>query len=155
MMASLYIRKFFASLRVFQRWLQWTTQVTQMFGGRHAYVWAIPTRVHDYAGPLELLELIPTASLQHVQFRRLSTSYAGISNVIQQTAHLKTLTRYELGGFDELQLEMIIDLPVATNLRTLRIRHLPTRFDKDRGILLSKILLKLTSLMNLILKPPL
>ena len=126
--------------------------MTQTFGGRHAYVWAIPTRVHDYAVPVELLESIPTAFLQHLQFRRLSASYAEICNVIQRSDHLKTLTLYELGGLDELQLEKIIDLPVATNLRTLRIRHLPTPLDKDHGILLSKILPKLTSLTNLILE---
>jgi len=137
---------------IFQGWLQWTTQVTQTFGGRHAYVWAIPTRVRDYAVPLELLESIPTSLLQHVQFRRLSTRYADICKVIQRSDHLKTLILYELGGLDELQLENIIDLPVAANLRTLRIRYLPTPLDKDHGILLSKILPRLTSLTNLILE---
>jgi hypothetical protein len=126
--------------------------VTQTFGGRHAYVWAIPTRVRDGAVPLDLLDSIPTTFLRHLQFRRLSGSYADICKVIQRCDHLEALTLYELGGLEELELEKMIDLPVATNLRTLRIRYLPTPMDTDHGVLLSNLVPKLTGLMNLILE---
>lgn len=108
--------------------------------------------MRDGAVPLDVLENIPSTFLRHLQFRRLSGSYADIGKVVQRSDRLETLTLYELGGFDELQLTKIIDFPVATNLRTLRIRYLPTPMDQDHGVQLSKIIPKLTSLKTLILE---
>jgi hypothetical protein len=139
---------------IFQGWLIWSSQANNAMVGRHAYVWAMPTRVRDVVVTPDVFESIPTTFLRHLQFRRLASSFNEICQVVQRSQHLETLILYELSSLDELHLEKLIDSPVASTLRTLRIRFLPTPtpMDKDHGALLSKILPKLQALTNLILE---
>jgi hypothetical protein len=56
------------------------------------------------------------------------------------------LNLYEVGDLDAIHLEKIIDLPIAQNLKILRLRHLPAQLEKDYGAMMAKLLPHLTSL---------
>lgn len=130
---------------IYQGRLQWTVSVTQPFAGRHAYVMTVPTRVQTGAVPVELLNKIPS-TLKHLQFRHVYGKYSNILEVIQRNDTLETLNIYELGDLESLHLEKLLDLPVAQNLKALRLRHLPHHGEIDHGALAAKILPHLLSL---------
>ena len=136
---------------IYQGWLQWTVSVTQPFAARHAYVMTIPTRVQTGAVPLDLLEQIPS-SLKHLQFRRIYGRYHNLFQVISRNDHLESLNLYEIGDLDSLHLEQLVDLPIAQNLKYLRIRHLPFHAEANHGGVLSKILPHMPSLENFVLE---
>jgi len=136
---------------IYQGWLQWTVSVTQPFAARHAYVMTIPTRVQTGAVPLDLLEQIPS-SLKHLNFRRIYGRYHNLFQVISRNDHLESLNLYEIGDLESLHLEKLVDLPVAQNLKYLRIRHLPFHAEANHGGVISKLLPNMPSLENFVLE---
>ena len=111
----------------------------------------VPTRVETGSVPIELLNNIPS-TLKHLQFRRVYEKYDHICEVIQRNDHLETLNLYEIGDLGSLHLEKMIDLPIAKNLKALRLRYLPHHVETDHGVLVAEILPHLTSLKTLTLE---
>lgn len=136
---------------VYQGWLQWTVSVAQPFAARHPFVTTIPTRVQTGSVPLDLLQNIPS-TLTHLQFRRIYGRYDNLLDVIKRNDSLEILNLYEVGDLDAIHLEKIIELPIAQNLKILRLRHLPAQLEKDYGNMMAKLLPKLTSLQTFTLE---
>jgi hypothetical protein len=130
---------------IYQGWLNWTVRVAQPFTVRHAFIMTVPTHVQIGPVPIQLLNNVPS-TLKHLQFRRVYRKYDHICQVIQRNDHLETLNLYEIGDLQLLHLEKLIDLPVAQNLKALRLRHLVHHIEIDHGVLVSEILPHLPSL---------
>jgi hypothetical protein len=133
---------------IYQGSLQWTVTPPQPFAARQAYIITVPSHVQTGSIPVELLNNIPS-TLKHLQFRRVYGKYSHICEVIRRNDHLESLNLYEIGNLESLHLEKLINLPVAKNLKALRLRHLPHHAEIDHGALVARTLPHLTSLRTL------
>lgn len=133
---------------VYQGWLQWTVNVAQPFAARHPFVMAVPTRVQTGSIPVDILDKMPS-TLRHLQFRRIYGRYHDLLDVIKRNDNLEILNLFELGDLTSVHLETIVDLPIAQNLKVLRIRHLSQDIVfVDHGAMIAKVLPHLSSLVT-------
>jgi F-box-like len=136
---------------IYQGWLQWIVSFEQPFAIRHPYVMTLPARVQAGVVPVEVLHNIPS-TLKHLQFQRIYGKYHKLLEVIQRNDSLESLNLYEIGDLESLHLGKIVGLPMALNLRALRIRQLPYYAEIDHGALVAEILPHLVSLETLSLE---